>query len=117
LLANVIAPDKEFSFSERRRLTRAPEFSLKNLLNGDLFEQFEEYTLDQFVLRDFFRGIKAIGKYYLFNQKDNNIIYVIDGNIGKIEYPLDERSVFKRKIHAKGCNYSGNCKRLNDNNL
>jgi len=93
MLANAIAPDAEYSFSERRRLAEAPQFSIEKLLEGDLFEQFEEYTLDQFVLRDTFRGIKAVGRYYLFGQKDNNRIYIIDGNISKIEYPLDERSV------------------------
>lgn len=94
MLANIIVPDAEFSFSERRKLTGSPEFSFEKLMNGELFEQFEEYTLDQFVLRDTFRGLKAFGSYYLFNQKDNNNIYIIDGNINKIEYPLDERSVF-----------------------
>lgn len=101
MLANVIVPDAEFSLSERRRLSEFPEFSLEKLLSGDLFGEFEEYTLDQFVLRDTFRGLKAIGKYYLLNQKDNNKIYIIDGNINKIEYPLDERSVYNaaRKLN------------------
>jgi len=94
MAANAIVPDNEFSFSERRKLSEIPEFSLEKLLSGDLFEEFEEYALDQFVLRDVFRGIKAIGRYYLFNQKDNNKIYIVDGNISKMEYPLDERSVF-----------------------
>lgn len=91
--ANMIAPDLEFSKSERRKLKRLPEFSIERLLNGDLFEDFEKYTLDQFVMRDFFRGVKAWSRYNLFMQKDNNKIYIVDGNVNKMEYPLDEKSV------------------------
>ena len=37
-------------------------------------EKFEDYTLDQFLGRDFFRKIKAYVTYNVFKQKDNNDI-------------------------------------------
>lgn len=93
MLANIIVPDKEFSYSERRKLMTIPDFSLEKLLKGKLVDEYEKYILDQFVFRDLFRGLKATGKYYLFNQKDNNDIYVVNGIIEKMKYKLDERSV------------------------
>ena len=94
MLANIIFPDAEFSYSERRRLSGIPEYSTEKFFSGDFFEEFEEYSLDQFIFRDIFRGIKAYSTYYLMNKKDNNKIYIVDGNINKIEYPLNEKSVF-----------------------
>ena len=93
LIANLISPDKAISYSERRELAKAPEFSYEKLLDGEWLKGYEKYFLDQFVLRDKFRGLKAFTNYYLFREKDNNGIYVVDGVIYKIEYPLNEKSV------------------------
>lgn len=93
MLANILTKDKEFSNSERRRLLTLAEFSVEKLFKGNLVDEYEKYILDQFVLRDTFRGLKAYGKYHLFNQKDNNNIYIIDGIIEKMEYKLNEKSV------------------------
>lgn len=93
MLANIIMPDSEFSFSERRKLMPVPEYSAKKLFSGELFEEFEKYSLDQFILRDRFRSLKAFSTFYLFNQRDYNNIYIVDGSINKIVYPLNENSV------------------------
>ncbi|WP_313340209.1 DHHW family protein [Sedimentibacter sp.] len=93
MLANIVIPDKEFSYSERRRLITIPDFSADKLLRGELADEYEKYILDQFVFRDAFRRLKAFGKYYLFNQQDNNNIYIINGIIEKMEYKLNEKSV------------------------
>lgn len=92
---NIVSPDLEFSKSERRKLKAFPKVTIKSVLSGDWFDEFEKYTLDQFVLRDFFRGVKAWSRYHLFFQKDNNKIYIVEGNINKMEYPLDEKSVIR----------------------
>lgn len=99
-------PDKEFSYSERRKLISLPNFSVQKLLKGDLVDEYEKYVLDQFVFRDSFRGLKAFGKYYLFKQKDNNDIYIVNGIIEKMEYKLNEKSILNaankfNNIYAK----------------
>ncbi len=94
MLANALTPDNEFSYSERRRLIAVPDFSADKLFRGELADEFERYYLDQFVFRDDFRGLKALGKYNLFNQKDNNNIYIINGIIEKMQYNTDEKSIF-----------------------
>jgi len=94
--ANILIPDSELSYSERRRLKQIPGFSLDKLITGKLFEEYEDYFLDQFIFRDTFRGLKALIRFNIFKQKDNNDIYIIDGNINKIEYPLNEKAI----LHA-----------------
>lgn len=92
LAANLIKPDTELSYSERRKLASMPEFSAETLLSGDFAEKFEEYALDQFVLREPLRNIHAFTRYSLMRQMDNNGIYRIDDGLYKLEYPQNEKS-------------------------
>ena len=89
----LINPDREFSESERRKLSQLPEISLNTVLSGDFMKSFENYTLDQFPLRDEFRTLKAMVVLNVFKQSANNDIYVAKGYAGKMEYPLNEKSV------------------------
>lgn len=96
----------EFSQAERRKLAKFPELSAKTVFNGKFMEKFEDYTLDQFPLRDSFRQLKALVTYDLLLQKDNNGIYLHDGYAAKMEYPLNEQSLQGavekfNKIHQK----------------
>jgi hypothetical protein len=56
-------------------------------------EKFDDYSLDQFPLRDSFRQIKSLTHYYGLMQKDNHDIYIADGYAAKQEYPLHQDSV------------------------
>jgi|LSQX01.3.fsa_nt_gb hypothetical protein len=93
VLLNILLPDTEISFSERRRLLQAPSLSIESLLSGEFFENYEKYSLDQFPFRDEFRSLKAYTRFNVFKQKDNNDIYIVDGNISKMEYPLNEKAI------------------------
>ena len=66
LLINIVAEDKEISITERRSLTQFPEVSISKLFNGEVTGNFENYAVDQFVGRDFFRYIKAFIFFYYF---------------------------------------------------
>lgn len=98
MFANIITPHKVLSFKERRRLASPPVFSIEQLLNGQVFVDYEQYLLDQFVLRDKFRGVKALASLYLFGQKDYNGLYVVGDGIYKMEYPLKEKSVLNAAV-------------------
>ena len=87
------APAKEMSEAERRPLDQMPELSLETLLSGKFMGKFEDYTLDQFPLRDGFRKLKSLFHYYVMQYKDNNDIYVADGYAAKLEYPLSQSSL------------------------
>lgn len=91
-----LKPADKFSESERRTLEQFPEVSVKSVLSGAFMTDFETYTLDQFPLRDGFRNIKAVVASYLMGQSDNNGIYVENGYVSQMEYPMKESSV----IHA-----------------
>ena len=92
-IVNLIAEDKDISRSERRKLQTFPEFKLDFFIDGSFIKDFEKYTLDQFVLRDTFRKVKAKVEYNVFGKKDNNKIFVKEDEIYKMEYPLNENSV------------------------
>ncbi len=87
------APAKAASDAERRPLAQMPEIGVDPILNGTFMGDFEEYTLDQFPLRDSFRTVKSLFHYYILGQKDNNGIYLSNGYAAKQEYPLKESSV------------------------
>ena len=88
-----VRPAAALSESERRPLAQFPELSVKTIFDGSFMEKFEDYTLDQFPLRDAFRTMKANIQLKLFGQKDNNNIYVADGYAAQLEYPYDAASI------------------------
>lgn len=88
-------PADDFSATERRELNQFPELSLETIFNGKFMSEFEKYTLDQFPLRDEFRSIKAFTHFYVFGQSDNNDVYMADGYISKLDYPLSDKAMDK----------------------
>ena len=90
---HLIIPDAETSRAERRKLAQKPEITWAGVLSGDYMEKLETYLLDQFPLRDSFRGINAALKTYVLGQRDNNDIFLYNGGIYKIDAELDEKQV------------------------
>ncbi len=88
-----LLPAREISMSERRPLAQMPEISSGTVLDGKFMSQFEDYTLDQFPLRDTFRKVKSLFHLYVMGQRDNNGIYLAQGHAAKQEYPLNEASL------------------------
>lgn len=84
----IFFPEGEFSESERRVLKAFPEISRETLLSGDFSKNFEEYATDRFPMRDNFRSIKAYASEFIFQKEDNNGVFLKDGHLGKIDYPL-----------------------------
>ena len=89
-LCCLLLPDREFSQSERRKLASMPELSAENLLSGAFAEDFETYVQDQFPLREGFRGLKALTETYALGKLDNNGLYLAEGHLSKLDYPLNE---------------------------
>lgn len=88
-----LAPAKEMSEAERRKLQQLPEISVESILSGKFMTDFEAYTQDQFPARDAFRRLKAVFSYDALQKKDNNGIYIADGYAAQMEYPLSEKSL------------------------
>lgn len=85
-------PKEEYSISERRLLAKFPTLNAQTILSGSFMNQFETYAADTFPFREGFRSIKAaatIGS----GQKTNNDIYLHEGYLSKLEYPMNTDSV------------------------
>lgn len=88
-----LKPATEYSESERRKLAQFPKISVSSVFSGNFMKNFETYSTEQFPLRDYFRALKAYVNNNVFNMKDNNDVFVRNGHILKLEYPLNEESV------------------------
>ena len=85
-MINIVSPKADFSENENRYLSKFPEMNFEKIVSGKFMNEFESYTSDQFVLRDFFVSLKArIEK--LFLRTENNGIYFADDNY-LIEKPI-----------------------------
>ena len=84
---------EDYTIAERRPLKQMPEISANAVFGGKFTVDFEDFTLDQFPLRDTFRKVKSLFHYYVLHQKDNNGIYLVGDSVAKLEYPLNETSV------------------------
>ena len=89
----VIKEKNEISIEERRTLTQRPEFTIESVSNGSYQNNLEKYLLDHFPGREQLRSIKAKWAYDVMGQRENNGIYMLKGHAGKLEYPLNEKSV------------------------
>ena len=90
---SILLPDAEESTSERRHLAQFPAVSADSILSGKFMTDFEDWSLDQFPLRDSFRTLKAFTAFYLLRQKDNNDIYIAGGQAAKLDYPMHADSL------------------------
>ena len=83
-------PADDFSATERRPLEQFPKLNAETVFNGKFMSEFEEYAVDQFPFRDAFRSVKAVTHLYGFGQRDNNDVYMVEGYVSKLDYPLSE---------------------------
>ncbi len=93
LLLAIVTPDEDISVAERRPLQQLPVVNGQTIASGQAMTDFSAYAADQFPLRDAFRGLKAKIWFDLYQQKDNNGIYMVDGSVNKLDFPLREDSV------------------------
>ena len=63
---NLIVKDNEISVLERRKLAQFPEITFENIINGKWIDNFEKYTQDQFVGRDYLKNIKSFWSINIF---------------------------------------------------
>lgn len=93
MVLGIVLPDKEISVSERRKLASFPSIKIESVMNGDFFNNLNNYVVEQFPFRDWFRNIKGIVSNYLFQKKDENGVFIKDGGIYQLNSSFDEKSV------------------------
>ena len=88
-----LKPDDAFSQSERRKLTPKPSCTAESVYSGRYMSGFETYAPDQFPLREQFRTLKSLTSLYLLRQRDTNGVYLAEGYVSRLEYPMQEDSI------------------------
>ena len=91
----LLKPDGTYSQTERRTLAQYPEFDADDLWSGKYVEKLEKYMVDQFPIRDELRSVKSNFSMKIMQKQDTHNIYVKDGYLCKMEYPMDEESILK----------------------
>lgn len=81
------------SETERRPLAQMPEITFDGILNGEVISDLEDYTVDQFPMRDSFRKLFTWYRFNVMQLKDTNDLAIEDGYIAKVETGLNEHSV------------------------
>lgn len=82
-------PKDTYSTSERRELAAFPQVSVESVTNGTFAKEFEKYATDAFPLRDMWRSLKAYTRLGLLAQKENNDLYISEGHLSQIKYPMN----------------------------
>ncbi len=93
-------PKPEFLDSERRPPAELPPLTVESIMKdgaeyGDSFmKKFDDkYAPDNFPFRDAFRSIKAFVVNYVFNHKDKDGVFMVDGYIGEMQEAIDKDSI------------------------
>lgn len=74
-LLYMLIPDREFSESENRVLSKRPRLSFEEVSSGRFTSGFEKYVSDQIPLRDLWINIKSSSERFI-GKKDNNGVYL-----------------------------------------
>jgi len=91
--ADLVAAPAEVSVTERRKLAQRPAFSLKRALDGRFAKDYAQFLQDQVVFRDGWREIKAFVELTVLRKRENNGVYVVDGNLYDKFYGINERYI------------------------
>lgn len=78
-IAFFLLPDREMSEQENRYLAQFKAPTPETLKSGAFMEDFEDYVIDQFPLRDKWINLKALGEKALGKQENNEVYFGTDG--------------------------------------
>jgi hypothetical protein len=83
-----------YSQVEKRPLAQFPkDVTWQSLVDKTSIEQFEDFTVDQFPARQFFRAVKARFVMKVLGQKQNNGYAMEDGSIAQIKTSFDQANI------------------------
>lgn len=98
-IANIATPQKAFSDNENRSLMQFPVPSAESILSGDFMSDFESYSTDQFICRDFFIRVKALSER-ASGKKENNGVYFAKNDFLIQKPPALDRRILNTNITA-----------------
>lgn len=93
--ASIIQPDRKISDEENRVLTTFPKPSIENIKNKEYMTALEDYSSDQFILRDLWIRLK-VRCDLLVGKREFNGVY-----LGKKKYLMQIPVGMDEKIRRK----------------
>jgi len=82
------------STAERRPLAQFPdEITWDGVVDKTVINEFEDYSVDQFPFREFFRGLKARFQWNVLQLSENNGLAIEDGYIVEIKQNFTQSNV------------------------
>ncbi|MGM9608498.1 MAG: DHHW family protein [Oscillospiraceae bacterium] len=104
-IAFFVLPDKDFSEQENRYLSQFKAPTLETLKNGKFMEDFEDYVVDQFPLRDQWIQLKAASEKAIGKQENNAVYFGTDGQTLFAHFTapddLEKRVEYVNKLASK----------------
>ncbi len=97
-IAQFVAADKEFSEQENRFLTQFKAPTFETLKSGKFMEDFEDYIIDQFPLRDQWIQLKAWCEKTMGKQENNSVYLGTDGNTLFAQYTRPSHEELAKRI-------------------
>ena len=92
-MAAVLMPDAELSKEERRHYASAPKLTWDTVVSGKYMTELEDYLLDQFVGRDWFRTVKTEVETTLFGKADANGYVLYEDGLYQLDTDWKEANV------------------------
>ena len=94
MILGIFIKDKDISYQERRKLAKLPT-DWNTVLDEDstFFDDLDDYFLDQFPFRDWFRKVKGIASVKLFNKKIEHQVFVQNNYLFQLDTVLNTKSV------------------------
>lgn len=98
-LGNLFTPIKHFSYKENRYLQDLPKFSYKSLISNKFAKDFETYTTDQFMARDFWIGMKTMSDLSILKKDNGRVYFGKDFYLIDKDEPIDEKQLEKNMAY------------------
>lgn len=89
----VVMPDAELSKEERRYYATNPKLTWNAVVSGEYMTDLEDYLLDQFVGREWFRTLKTQMETLLFGKSDANGYVLYEGGLYQLDTDWKEANV------------------------
>ena len=89
----ILSPDVELSKEERRHYASAPKLTWDTVASGKYMTELEDYLLDQFVGRDWFRTLKTEVETMLFGKADANGYVLYEDGLFQLDTDWKEANV------------------------
>lgn len=96
--AHLLLPDRNFSEQENRYLAQFKAPTMQTLRSGRFMEDFEDYVVDQFPLRDSWIRLKARSEKLLGKQENNRVYFSRDGQTLFAHFTAPDRAALEERV-------------------